>query len=175
MPQNAIKYQRTEVDPAKTVSELSEIIRRYGGRRFEQSWDRQGNPTEVRFAIDHPDLGELPVRLVAKTQKIRRIFSEEGLWRSYPDDERDERINLQAYRIAWRHIKDLTEQLLMAVALDLQDLHEAFMGSVEIVDTETGELVRMAEFLERRARQGPEGLVLSPGRRSSPIPLPPAG
>lgn len=96
-----------------------------------------------------------------------------GLWKSYPKTERENKIAEQAEKISWRHIKDLTEQLLLAVQLDIRSLPEAFLADVEIVDPELGESVRMADYLESRASTGPEGLMLdepTPGA----IPMPPA-
>ncbi len=158
MPQ-IVKYESTEVAVEKTLAGLAKLIRGYGGRRFEQIWDPAGRAVAgravaVRFAVDHPSLGELPVHMPARTVKIRRILLDGGKWRSYPEGEREEKVAEQAERIAWRHISDLTEQLLLAVRLDLKTLHEAFMADVEVYDRRTGNLVRMAEFLERRARTG---------------------
>lgn len=173
MTRQIVKYESTEVAVEKTLAGLAGLIRRYGGRRFEQIWDKAGNAVAVRFAIDHPSLGELPVHLPARTAKIERILLDGGKWRSYPEGERGEKIAEQAHRIAWRHISDLTEQLLLAVQLDIKTLSEAFMADVEVYDRERGELVRMAEFLERRASSGPDGLELAAGaedRRAIPLP-----
>lgn len=170
---NAIKYQETRVDVEKTLSELTALIKRYGGVRFEQNWTPEGRITDVRFAIHHDSLGELPVRLVARTTRIQQILLDAGLWKSYPAKEREKKIADQAERVAWRHIKDLTEQLLLAVQLDIRSLAEAFLADVEIADPQLGEPVRMAEYLENRASTGPEGLMLdepTPGA----IPMPPA-
>ncbi len=172
-----VKYESTEVDVSKTLAGLTTLIRNYRGRRFEQRWDASGRVTAVRFSIDHPSLGELPVQIPARTGKIRRILLDAGKWRSYPEAEREKKISEQAERIAWRHIHDLTEQLLLSVQLDLKTLSEAFMADAEVYDRERGDLVRMAEFLERRASAGPDGLELDAGNSSGSgaIPLPAAG
>ncbi len=175
MATQVIKYQDTKVDVEKTVSELSSLIKRYGGSRFEQSWTEDGGVGGVRFAVRHETLGELPVSLTAKTAQIKRILLDEGIWKTYPPKEREERIEKQAQRIAWRHLKDLTEQLLLAVSLGLKTLPEAFLADVEMLDHATGETVRMGEYLERRASSGPGGLELLEAAGSSSrhaIPLP---
>lgn len=152
MTRQTIKYESTEVDVEKTLAALTKLIRDHGGRRFEQTWDPFGRVAAVRFALDHPTLGELPVHLPARTQKIRRILDEAGKWRSYPEAERQHKLSEQAERIAWRHTHDLVEQLLLAVRLGVKELHEAFLADVEVLDRASGETVRMTEFLERRAR-----------------------
>lgn len=174
----AIKYQSTGIPVEKTISELSALIRKYGGSRFEQAWNSDGTVSGVRFAIRHEQFGALPVNLTARSTKIRSILFSAGLWKSYRSAEREQMIQRQAERIAWRHIKDLTEQLLLAVQLDLRSLPEAFMADVEILDAGSGETMRVAEFLERRARtvSRGEGLVLEASHQSenSAIPLPSA-
>ena len=161
MPTQVIKYRDTKVDAERTVAELGALIKRYGGSRFEQSWTPGGGVGGVRFAVRHETLGDLPVSLVARTDRIRRIMRDAGLWKSYAPDDREEKLAVQSERIAWRHIKDLTEQLLLAVQLGLRTLPEAFLADVELYDRERGELVRMGEFLERRASSGPDGLELT--------------
>lgn len=176
MAKQAIKYQDTTVDVEKTVGELSALIKKYGGSRFETAWTEDGGVGGVRFAVRHETLGELPVSLTAKTAQIRRIMRDAGLWKTYPLAERQRKLETQAQRIAWRHIKDLTEQLLLAVSLGLKTLPEAFLADVEILDAQTGETVRMGEFLERRASSGPGGLELDAGETArGAIPLPAGG
>lgn len=172
-----VKYESTEVEVERTLAGLAKLIRGYGGRRFEQVWDAEGRAVAVRFAVEHPSLGELPVHLPARTAKIRRILLDGGKWKSLPTSERERRVAEQAERIAWRHISDLTEQLLLAVQLDLKTLSEAFLADVEMYDRERGELVRMADFLERRGSVGPSGLELASSsaagdERRAAIPLP---
>ncbi len=182
MATQVIKYQDTKVEVEKTVSELAALIKRYGGSRFEQAWTPSGGVEGVRFAIRHETLGELPVNLTAKTAQIRRIMEEAGLWKTYPKAEREEKLEtqaqrIQAQRIAWRHLKDLTEQLLLAVSLGLKTLPEAFLADVEMLDQATGETLRMGEFLERHASLGPGGLEIDAANSSGSgaIPLPAAG
>lgn len=175
MATQVIKYQDTKVEVEKTVSELAVLIKRYGGSRFEQAWTPSGGVEGVRFAIRHETLGELPVNLTAKTAQIRRIMKEAGLWKTYPKAERERKLETQAQRIAWRHLKDLTEQLLLAVSLGLKTLPEAFLADVEMLDAQTGETVRMGEFLERRASVGPGGLEIEAASPARAIPLPAAG
>lgn len=61
----SIKYQSTDIDPAKSVSQLGELVRKYGGSRFEQLWGDEGEITGIRFSIRHKEIGELPVYMTA--------------------------------------------------------------------------------------------------------------
>ena len=103
--------------------------------------------------------------------------------------ERPKRVAAQSRRIAWRHLKDLTEQLLLAVELGLRTLPGAFMADIEAYDGATGETVMMYELFERRAvparesgsgRDSGRGVELAAGdfrylrNSSDAIELPPA-
>lgn len=171
MTRQSIKYESTTVEAASSVSELSDLIRGYGGSRFEQIWAEDGSVGGVRFAVRHPSLGEVPVAISARTVTIEGILREAGKWRSYPAAEREVLVRAQAERIAWRHLKDLTEQLLLAVRLGLKTLPEAFLSDVEVYDPASGDKTSMAALLESRSRRdggGPLELGSVVGRSSTP-------
>lgn len=158
MSKQAIKYQETDVPAERSVGEVANLIRRYGGTRFEQLWGEDGRILGVRFAIRHPEIGELPVSLTAKYGEIERILWETPYGsRAGSEENRRARIARQAERMAWRHLKDLTEQLLLSVRLGLRSLPAAFMADVEVLDESSGETVTMGELFERRAELSPTG------------------
>jgi hypothetical protein len=149
----AIKYQGTTVEAIKSAGEIQRLVQQYGGTRCEIRWDTKGNVVGVRFAIRHERFGEVPVRLAAKTAKIEEILKRRT---SIGHEKRP----AQAYRIAWRQLKDFVEQALLAVETGLFPLHEAFMASVETEDPETGESITWGEMLERHGAGGVGGLRL---------------
>ena len=165
----AVKYQTTTIAPEKSASELAAIVRKYGGSRFEQRWNDAGELAGVRFAI-RMEVGEVPVILTAKTEKITDIlFRKTSMGR--------QKAREQAYRIAWRHLKDLTEQLLLATELGLRSVPEAFMADIEVWDDLQQETVTMAELVNRRAviEEGERGLRLMPATEAPRVhQLPPA-
>lgn len=167
------------MDSATSVRQIQDLVRKYGGRRFEQLWSEGGRITGIRFALNDPEIGELPVSLPAKTEGVERILLESNYLVSRPDLEREARISRQAERIAWRHIKDLTEQLLVAVHLDLKTAVGAFLEGVETVDPITGETTTFGELFERRAEVteagGPVALTASRREPGEVRALPPAG
>lgn len=161
MSRQPIKYASTTVAPTKSAGEIQDLVRRYGGTRCEVRWDGAGRVYGVRFAIRHERFGEIPVRLTAKTDRIFEILQKQR--RSVYDRRKKEAVDRdQAYRIAWRQLKDFVEQALLAVETGLFPLHEAFMAAVETEDPETGESVTWGELLERHGAGGPQGLRLLP-------------
>lgn len=152
MARQAIKYESTTIDPGKSAGELAQLVQKYGGSRFEMQWGADGLLTGIRFALRHPKLGEVPVRLVARTERINEIMAKTDKWR-WKKDARQ----MQAYRIAWRQLKDFIEQQLLAVETGLFPVHEVFMAQIETRDSETGEMVTMGELLDRHAALAPGG------------------
>ena len=125
----------------------------------------------VRFAIRHPQIGELPVSLMLKTGEIERILAAEST-RVAAHRRRE-----QAERIAWRHEKDLIEQLLLSVHLGTRSLQGAFMAEIEAWDDVAGETVTLGELFARRAELSPtgRGVELTASRRPSEVIELPAG
>jgi hypothetical protein len=140
----AIKYETTSIAAEKSAGEIAALVAKYGASRFEQQWNERGELCAIRFAL-RTELGEVPVRMDARTERIMEMLRRP----TWTLAERRQ----QALRIAWRHLKDLTEQLLLAVHLGLKDVGAAFMDSVEVIDPGTGETVTMRELLASHAHQ----------------------
>jgi len=135
---------------------------KYGATRFETRWDPETRRLlGLRFAIIQEPWGELPVRLQAQTENILEILrSHQG-----PRSRKTDRDLLDhAERIAWRQLKDVVEQLLLAVETGLWSLAQAFMAHVEVWDEEARETVTMSQLLATRAEllPGEKGIRLLP-------------
>ncbi len=164
----AIKYESTEIEPEKSAAEIMQLVRKYGGIRFEMVWGELGL-RGVRFAIETPQ-GPVPVRLEARVERVAEIILQKKPWghrmrRNRLEYEKWVEEEL-AYRIAWRQLKDFVEQALLAVETGLFDLAGVFMGSVEVWDNEAEEVVTMAELVASRMslQSGNGALRLLPRR-----------
>ena len=117
-------------------------------------WDAEGRLEGVAFTIvDQRYGGIVPVRLDAPTAEIETILEASRLFRNPTIRE------TQAQRIAWRHLRDLVEQLLMAVRVGLYSVAEAFMANV-VIETDEGSET-MGQYVSRMKPQlGSEGLRL---------------
>ncbi len=144
----SIKYESTKIDPTQSASEVAQLVQRYGASRFELRWNERMELEGIRFALRVAEIGEVPIRVEARSEKIVRV-----LQRAHPSWTSTQ-VREQALRIAWRHLRDLSEQLLLAVELGLKDVGAAFMDGVEVYDDVADETVTIAEYLNRRARLG---------------------
>ncbi len=148
----AIKYESTTVEPEQSAAEIMQLVRAYGGTRFEMIWGDHGL-RGVRFAIETPQ-GQVPVRLEARVERVAEIIQEKKPWNHRMNRHQHECKKWVeeelAYRIAWRQLRDFVEQALLAVETGLFDIAGAFMANVEVWDDGSDEVVTMAELVARR-------------------------
>lgn len=160
-----IKYATTKIDPTQSAGEIAQLVQKYGGSRFEMMWDGQGRLIGIRFAIRHERLHEVPVRLMAAIENVEAIVRERQPYSRRmrrTRSEWEEETRVQAYRIAWRQLKDFVEQSLLAVETGLFPLLDAFMAHVETPDPETGEPSTVGQLFDRHATLTSSGLRLLP-------------
>lgn len=151
-----IKYQTTTVSPDKSVIQIQGLIQKYGGTRFEITWSGSGNVNGLRFALKSDEWGEVPVRLDAPTERIEEILYRRTNMRT---DKRKQ----AARRIAWRHLKDLVEQLLLSVESGVLDVIEAFFSKIETtVEDEDGRPYTMGRLIMENPETIPVARRLSP-------------
>jgi len=149
-------FTSTRISSEVSVHQICELVSRCGGTRFELRWGegRQGTRqlVAIRFGIEFDALGEVPVCLRPQTEVIASWLRSTDKWRSMSAHRRERKIESQAYRIAWRHVKLLVEQLLLAVTLGLKTPGAAFMDGVEVEDPRTGDVVTMDRYLHQYGR-----------------------
>jgi hypothetical protein len=163
MSRQAIKYEGTTVDPAKSAAEIAGLVQKYGGTRFEMKWDQYSRLQGVRFAIRHERLGEIPVRLMAQIANVEKYLLKKRPW-SYSmrktKAQHEAEMRDTAYRVSWRQLKDFVEQSLLAVETGLFPLHEAFMAQVEMEDPAGGDPITVGQLFEAQATRGRGGALL---------------
>lgn len=154
-----IKYWTTKVPASRSIRKIKDIIRDAGGGRFEEVWDGEGGVLGIRFTLPMPqaDIAEVPIALEVDVDKVL-----DRIWQSYSRSHRRrtdvsrEDYRDRAERIAWRHVKDLAEQMTLAVELGTFDLMDLFGGMVVVRDPDTGERKTMGRLMGG-------GKYLSPG------------
>lgn len=129
-----IKYETTEVSAHKSAREIQDLCRKYGAKRVETRYV-DGQIETIRFIL-RTELGDMPVLVRAPSEKVYQLF------RKHRPRGNAIRQRKQAHKIAWRHMKDLTEQRLLAAFVNIEDPAEAFMAHIEQEPgTTTGDLM----------------------------------
>lgn len=121
----SVRFYSTKVDPARSLSEVAELLRKYGAQRFEQVWEA-GRTVAVRFNLPVPEaeLGHMAVVLKPRTEELAR-----KLWDVHGIDDPD-----QVDRVAWRQLKGVLEGILLAVDTGMFSVPELFLGMAEAGD-----------------------------------------
>jgi hypothetical protein len=162
-----IKYAETAVPADRSVRELEELVFSYGGSRFEKLRDLGGNLTAVRFALRAEPWGEVPVLLEARAEVVLQILTDARPWnlRRGAKAAYESKLREQAYRIAWRQLRDFVEQALLAVRTGLLLPTDAFMWGLEVSDPATGARTTASDLFHRRAQLAPGGVLALPAAR----------
>lgn len=137
------RFWTTEVDAAKSVAEIGELLRKHGVRRCTTDWDSNGEPVAILFTMPVAALEgrHVPVRLAAQTLPLQQRMREAGVRGN---------LRAQACRVAWRQLKAWIEMSLEAAANGVKPFHEVFLADV-VLDPEDPEGGRVADLFEKRA------------------------
>ena len=160
-----IKYQTTTVEPSTSAAAIQKLVQKYGGSRCEIRWEPgTGRVIGVRFALPHERIGEVPISLTAQAEFIFNVLHKE-VRRTGRFVERNLKADrVQADRIAWRQLKDFTEQALLAVHTGLFPVHSAFMHAIETGEMdEDGNPETLGNYFEAHATIEGGRLMLGTG------------
>lgn len=147
-----MKYRSTEVPVSRSVSKIERMIVEYGAGQFTKTYDGQ-SITGISFTLvaDRWGIPELPIEISLATDDVL-----DRIWMSYSVTHRNrqgiekEQYREHAEKMAWRQMKDLVEQLLLAFETGIMNPVEMFFGYVVVTDPETGQTRGMGElFLEK--------------------------
>jgi len=123
-----IKNFSTSISAEKTISEIERMLAMYGARKIMKEYDNFGNPIMLVFSIVVPERGEIPVKVPCKVEKVKNVFkvqvSDKKLPRKYGQDPF---CTEQAYRVAWRIIKDWLHAQLTLLQMEMVKVEEIFL------------------------------------------------
>lgn len=124
------RYWSTEVPASKSAAETAELIREHGASSITAHYSAGGEPSGISFVMEVPDLGLVPVHLMAESEALERRLRNAGrsLKSSYAT---------QARRVAWRQLKGLVELQLETVANGVKPFHSMFLADIMREDGQT--------------------------------------
>lgn len=125
----AILNYTTKVDAKKTVAEIQERLASANCKRIIIDFDEKGNPESVSFSILW-NAGMVFFQLPCKYQSVLKAMEKS------PDVRKGLCTPEQAYRVAWRIIKDWVEAQLAIVEAEQATMAEVFLPYAM---TKTGE------------------------------------
>lgn len=123
MSPQAIKYESTDVPVSRSVKQIEALCKKYGGWQIEVRYV-DGEIESIRFLMQ-TKRGVIPILIRAPSEPVFQV-----LRKHRPRGQAAKQRKL-AKRIAWRHMRDLTEQRLLSAFLQVEDPAEAFMAHIE--------------------------------------------
>jgi chorismate mutase len=108
----------------QTVDEIVRLLRAYGAKSISIDYDA-GEPVGLRFSVPMTGLGERPIALPVRVQKVlerlKALAKAREIRPEYATPD-------QAARTAWRNVRDLVDASLSLVRWEQADLAEIAAG-----------------------------------------------
>jgi hypothetical protein len=122
----AIKNYTTAVSVERTISEIEQLLARYGARRVLKDYDDNGI-SALSFMVQFKGKF-IPIRLPANIEKVILMLNDQVKKGSIPRKFRDNKD--QARRIMWRVLLDWVDSQMTMVEIGQKELLEIFLSDV---------------------------------------------
>ena len=136
-----IKNYTTQIPASRTISEIQQILANHGAKSIMVDYDDSKKPMSLSFLIPTSQ-GELPFQLPANIAAIARILAADSVsnYRSYDkkyQEEKAKKIADQAYRVAWRILKDWIDAQCAIIESDMVKIEQVFFPYMTLKDGTT--------------------------------------
>lgn len=113
----------TTIEAEKSIMEIEKILVAHGARAVMKDYDNTGFPVALSFVIKSPQ-GDFPVRLPADPEVVLKVMVKQKA--------RSGLVNrAQAYRVAWRIIKDWVEAQMAILETEQVKIDQIFLPYIE--------------------------------------------
>lgn len=138
----------TKVSVSRTASQIQAKLAECGAKSILFQYGERGRIIALAFQVNTPS-GNLPIRLPidseATFEVLKRQAGKREIPKSFATDE-------QAYRVAWRTVKDWVEAQMSLLETEMVRLEEIFLPYVMIDGKQT-----VYEILSKRGFELTEG------------------
>lgn len=116
----------TSVPVARTVAQVQAKLVEHGARAVMMEYDDRGRIKSLAFNVEMPN-GELPIRVPIDAAATLRVLQRQADNHEIPARYAREE---QAYRVAWRIIKDWIESQMSLLETEMVKMQEIFLPYV---------------------------------------------
>ena len=120
----SIKNHTSTVPAVRSVQHIKEQLVKAGAIKIIEDYDRSGSLTGLYFVLQLKDGTQVPFRIPAQIEAIRRRF------RTGHKLTSEEKIKAQAERTAWKILSDWVDIQLTLIELEQVDPLEVFLAYV---------------------------------------------
>jgi len=131
----ALKNYTSEVPASRSISEIQQILIDNGVRKILLHSDNEGLVIGIHFMLQLQS-GEISIQLPARVKNVAAILRKQSAHSRYiPSNEK--KILAQAYRTAWRNIRDWVAAQMALVQIDMAKVEEVFLPYVVMHEGKT--------------------------------------
>jgi len=113
----------TKVPVTRTIAQIQAILAEHGAKAILTEFGDRGEVLSLSFRIRTPS-GEAGIRLPIDTQSTFRVMQKQAANREMP---RSFVTEAQAYRVAWRNVKDWVEAQMALLQTEMVKMEQIFL------------------------------------------------
>lgn len=122
----AILNYTTQIEAAKTVGQIHEILRTHGAQSVLTNYDERGEIESLSFEVNTPN-GVAQIRLPVDPDAVLRVMKK---FDSHVPNRLQTRP--QAVRIAWRIVKDWVEAQMAILETEMVKMEQIFLPYIQV-------------------------------------------
>lgn len=127
----------TEVAAMKSIGEIQGMLVAHGARQILIAYGDKGEPVGLAFIIA-TDYGDTPFRLPANADRVEAVLLQQlassryRQWDTQYQEQRKAKIKEQAYRVAWRILKDWIRAQMAILETEMVTIDQIFLPYMEV-------------------------------------------
>lgn len=137
-----LKNYTTEIPALQSIGQIQGNLVAHGARAIMIDYSDDREPVSLTFIVPTPQ-GELPFRLPANIEKVRQLLEKQLLsstyrrWDTAYQEARRAKMHKQAFRVAWRILKDWTDAQLAIIETEMVTLEQVFLPYMQVKGQQT--------------------------------------
>lgn len=137
-----LKNYTTEITALKSIGEIQKILVAHGARAIMVNYNAEQQPESLSFIIP-VNQGEIPFRLPANIAAVEKVLLRQltsSTYRCYDrryQEQKKKKYHEQAYRTAWRIIKDWIDAQTAIIETEMVTLEQIFLPYMLVNDDKT--------------------------------------
>lgn len=137
-----LKNYTTEISAMKSIGEIQGNLVAHGARAIMINYDATKQPESLSFIIQIKN-DAIPFRLPANVAAVEKVLERQlssSSYRSYDQEyqqQRKKKRHEQAFRVAWRILKDWVDAQMAIIETEMVTLQQVFLPYLVVKDDRT--------------------------------------
>ncbi len=138
-----LKNYTTEASAMKSIGEIQGNLVAHGARAIMINYGSDRQPESLSFIISIKESNDIPFRLPANIPAVEKVLERQlssSSYRSYDQEyqqQRKKKRHEQAFRVAWRILKDWVDAQMAIIETEMVTLEQVFLPYLVVKDDRT--------------------------------------